>query len=418
MYIAASDLTPNDLISTFESAAYTIKESQNLENTTWFTVVELAIDISYVKELNLLKIRREVYADIPQRRLLTQCNLIRREWSLISCFIDSNINKGDEKAVIISYDYCIDTENPISTKSIVRLARVFSSIAANALEELMSSSHGESDNDDDDDDENKDYSRSIENLLFDIENLNDNEIPQKISEVTKIMASDDHSEDELSRLMELFLKLTMRTIFPKNIISITDQNFQPPSIANNHLMASNGSSFSGIFTDSDSIQYQFTIIEKDNGVWAGSYYELDSSNCPIQELSDSSEITLTASTSSRTSTNNTSVVNLSSYPRIQLGYVGHGAFEATAIYESKGKFIVKSGSYCSAKITNSCPEKIRDLRDRLIREGLLIRSGDRYRFTEDVTFSSPSQASSVVYGGSSNGLTSWADTSGRTLKEF
>jgi uncharacterized protein DUF4357 len=40
------------------------------------------------------------------------------------------------------------------------------------------------------------------------------------------------------------------------------------------------------------------------------------------------------------------------------------------------------------------------------------------RFSQDYTFGSPSTASAIVLGRSSNGRTDWKDASGRTLKQL
>jgi len=58
------------------------------------------------------------------------------------------------------------------------------------------------------------------------------------------------------------------------------------------------------------------------------------------------------------------------------------------------------------------------LRTKLLDEGTLIDRQDRLLFTADVEFSSPSAAASVINGGSANGLTTWKDSAGRTLKEI
>jgi len=57
-------------------------------------------------------------------------------------------------------------------------------------------------------------------------------------------------------------------------------------------------------------------------------------------------------------------------------------------------------------------------REELLENGKLVEEGDALRFAVDVEFSSPSGAASVVRGGNSNGLTSWRDRDGRTLKEI
>lgn len=57
-------------------------------------------------------------------------------------------------------------------------------------------------------------------------------------------------------------------------------------------------------------------------------------------------------------------------------------------------------------------------RKKLIEEGTLSENGDHFLFTQDVEFSSPSAAATVVHGGSANGLISWKDADGRTLKEL
>ena len=58
------------------------------------------------------------------------------------------------------------------------------------------------------------------------------------------------------------------------------------------------------------------------------------------------------------------------------------------------------------------------MRADLRRSGVLIEQGAALRFTQDYTFKSPSLASSIVLGRSSNGRTEWKDATGRTLKEL
>jgi len=58
------------------------------------------------------------------------------------------------------------------------------------------------------------------------------------------------------------------------------------------------------------------------------------------------------------------------------------------------------------------------LRQDLLAKGKLKKEKDCLRFTEDVEFSSPSAAAAVIHGGSANGLISWKNAAGITLKEI
>jgi hypothetical protein len=55
-------------------------------------------------------------------------------------------------------------------------------------------------------------------------------------------------------------------------------------------------------------------------------------------------------------------------------------------------------------------------RQSLIDLGVLLQQGNVYVFTQDYAFNSPSLASTVVLGRSSNGRTDWKDAQGRSLK--
>jgi hypothetical protein len=59
-----------------------------------------------------------------------------------------------------------------------------------------------------------------------------------------------------------------------------------------------------------------------------------------------------------------------------------------------------------------------DLRKSLINDGILLEKKDFLVFTKDAEFNSPSQAASVIHGGSANGLTAWKDKNGKTLKQI
>lgn len=58
------------------------------------------------------------------------------------------------------------------------------------------------------------------------------------------------------------------------------------------------------------------------------------------------------------------------------------------------------------------------VRSQLLSEGVLTEQSDRLAFAKDYEFTSPSAAASVVQGGHANGLISWKNSKGITLKEL
>ena len=88
-------------------------------------------------------------------------------------------------------------------------------------------------------------------------------------------------------------------------------------------------------------------------------------------------------------------------------------------YESTQGFVVKAGSQAMADLSpsllNHFPSTVAK-RQELIDLGVLAQQGSAYVFTQDYAFSSPSLASSVVLGRSSNGRMDWKDAQGRALK--
>lgn len=61
---------------------------------------------------------------------------------------------------------------------------------------------------------------------------------------------------------------------------------------------------------------------------------------------------------------------------------------------------------------------VKDLRDELIRQGVLAASGEVFVLTQDYVFGSPSTAAAVLLGRSANGRVEWKTRHGRTLKEL
>ena len=80
-------------------------------------------------------------------------------------------------------------------------------------------------------------------------------------------------------------------------------------------------------------------------------------------------------------------------------------------------FVVFSGSQAVLEHRPSA-RRMRAKREQLIEKGHLKQEGDHLVFTKDIEFGSPSTAGSVVRGGSTNGLTSWKNSSGKQLKEI
>jgi hypothetical protein len=90
-------------------------------------------------------------------------------------------------------------------------------------------------------------------------------------------------------------------------------------------------------------------------------------------------------------------------------------------YDTPQGFVVKAGSFAAVEEVPSLREwfpNICKARVDLLKTGVLQVDGNKYRFTQDYTFSSPSFASALVLARSSNGRVDWKDSTGRTLKEI
>ncbi len=92
---------------------------------------------------------------------------------------------------------------------------------------------------------------------------------------------------------------------------------------------------------------------------------------------------------------------------------GRGA-NANGYFKGAEQFIVLKGSIISADVTNGIPISVLDQRRDLITKGIIK---DRV-FMQDWEFNSPSSASAVILGRSSNGRKEWTKIDGRTIAEM
>lgn len=81
-------------------------------------------------------------------------------------------------------------------------------------------------------------------------------------------------------------------------------------------------------------------------------------------------------------------------------------------------FVVFKGSQAKIETVPSCHEYVISLRNKLIANGILNKSGDTLQFSKDYIFNSPSTAGAVVLGRSTNGWKKWRNQSGSTLDEL
>ncbi len=91
--------------------------------------------------------------------------------------------------------------------------------------------------------------------------------------------------------------------------------------------------------------------------------------------------------------------------------------EANGAETAEG-FVVRAGSTVTKDETPSCHAYLRNLRDALVANGVLVGDGAGYKFAQDYSFDSPSTAAGVVLGRSQNGRIAWVDRAGRTLKDI
>lgn len=94
------------------------------------------------------------------------------------------------------------------------------------------------------------------------------------------------------------------------------------------------------------------------------------------------------------------------------GKVANGQGE----YSSDG-MVVFAGSKCNLEEASSTPEWISNLRNRLLKEGVLEVEGNVIVFKSDYIFNSPSAAAVTLLGRAANGWTNWKYKDGKTLDE-
>jgi hypothetical protein len=91
--------------------------------------------------------------------------------------------------------------------------------------------------------------------------------------------------------------------------------------------------------------------------------------------------------------------------------------QASGKLTSEG-FVVFQGSEASKKIATSFPKSAKRRKEKMLADGVFKDTGDKLVYQEDVLFASPSGASDVSLGNSTNGWVSWKNKQGKTLKEI
>lgn len=97
---------------------------------------------------------------------------------------------------------------------------------------------------------------------------------------------------------------------------------------------------------------------------------------------------------------------------------GHSAKGYPTGKKRAPKFVVIKGSQCSLMCANSLPDNIKELREKLIDEGIISLDPEKdcFVFNEDYVFSSASTAAMFIAGSVRNGLDVWENPEGLSLK--
>ena len=81
-------------------------------------------------------------------------------------------------------------------------------------------------------------------------------------------------------------------------------------------------------------------------------------------------------------------------------------------------FVVYQGGKCNLDETPTLSNGIRNMRKKLIQDGILKEENDVLIFTSDHIFSSPSSAAATILARSTNGWVYWLNSEGKTLDEL
>ncbi len=99
-----------------------------------------------------------------------------------------------------------------------------------------------------------------------------------------------------------------------------------------------------------------------------------------------------------------------------LSIAGRGIFAQGDLIDDG--FVVFKGSQAKKETVPSCHEYLINLRNRLIKDEVILERKDHFEFIQDYVFNSPSTAGGVVLGRSTNGWKGWKDKGGKTLDEL
>ncbi|MEO7043426.1 MAG: DUF4357 domain-containing protein, partial [Gemmatimonadaceae bacterium] len=94
------------------------------------------------------------------------------------------------------------------------------------------------------------------------------------------------------------------------------------------------------------------------------------------------------------------------------------SYDAIAEYTEEGMVVLRGSKARTEVAPSMVPMSAGKRRQGLIDDGRLKLEGNAYVFQEDVLFKSPSGASDVVVGASSNGWILWKSKTGKTLDEL
>jgi hypothetical protein len=87
-------------------------------------------------------------------------------------------------------------------------------------------------------------------------------------------------------------------------------------------------------------------------------------------------------------------------------------------HEAGSDFVVKKGSQASLTEVKSIDTGSTQRRKAFRENGVLVERAGHLVFTQDYSFTSPSQAAAVILGRTANGRIEWTDAKGRSLKSI